>query len=1296
MELVHKLACVLLGCWLALAQAQEPTCTQTLDSVSPRIQRLTCHGPNFNFSKLHYDTATETLFAGGTNLLMSLDKQANINEQVSLADSDRRDRCLAACDRCVQTATPGSETASFCSAPSGVTVCLPWLRPVCENWVSLIQPVADSNGKNYLVTCGTVSTFTNVSNCQIRSMSNISVVYESFQATLGQSSSVPRTFLSIGTGTVPGVSTAGRLAAQYYTAGHKSGNGRFISLRGRSFFDSFDYVHSDTFQRQNSALMSPPLPDFSFTWTVSLFKASTNPNSDTNRGHFTRYVLQYVYQGFVYVWASSVGPSDNGQLDHGAVVFRYCQNDAQNATYLSSLRRIRVACSGLSSLRNFNARGIGSPASRWEMRQITSAIEVSDPGLATRQYVVASFTTLEGLPLGSSICAYSKQSVSAAFNDNPGRNYAETQRCAADYSQAYPSGCSTPLSDAFVMDYSNTDFTIQPDSLFTATASKAVNPLWTRQGVALNHLAFGSYREAHYIFTATDDGRVFRLASLDAIFYSGNAGLTFSLINELRVGQNDGDPEVMVNDIAFMPSSLPGSAPPPNVAITTRRSVTIIPATDCEQYSGNCSTCIALEGGTGFTVTIDPNCVWCPDTRSCGVRDFTCPSQQYPTRFRASGQRCVGQPEPMTFSGSIIKSPVNTTGIFNTTISFSCQANANAPITFSWMRLVGLEMVAVPASRSTVTSVALGDELTETSTLTLSGVTAADGGQYVCLARNTGSLPVQSEPATLFIRPYIESGPSNTLVFLSQALTMRCGGDGYPTPSFQWFHAGTNIAMYASLYPNIHFVGASGRDIIIQPTTLQVAGLYVCRVVSIHGMAQTEAAQLTVIDAVPANSSVHTPLVGSALVLSCPDNNGPFEWRVNGTLIAGATTSELTLSNIQPASSGRYLCQQAFQFFVFVSSPARIARAPSNASVTQGTPVELRCNTQANIYPPVTINWLYQAINSLGEPTGERTSLSLAVLSDNLIYAGGQVLRFSSIQISDSGLFTCYASNTLGNVTATAMVTVNVPLGTPNCPVSAQFQTGVAASPIVSTCSVTGPSGTVVQIRQGSSLLQSGGRIDIGTERNVTADLHTATLSIAEPVAGDHALYACEASFNGASTRCEFFLSTTDTGGNVGSSTSSNTSDGTLIGTAVACAVGGLFIGAILVYLTVKRAEARRANAVTGYPNGAANIQERSETPVPPNTKFNGMATDYPDGKVLPAGVPGVVARPPNLDRGASRTTEVSHLSLTPSGGHGSNLSLRTTTPMTPIASVPSMSPGVMNANLNNGTPEFQRQNSQV
>ena len=36
---------------------------------------------------------------------------------MSLADSDRRDRCLAECDRCVQTATPGSETASFCSAP---------------------------------------------------------------------------------------------------------------------------------------------------------------------------------------------------------------------------------------------------------------------------------------------------------------------------------------------------------------------------------------------------------------------------------------------------------------------------------------------------------------------------------------------------------------------------------------------------------------------------------------------------------------------------------------------------------------------------------------------------------------------------------------------------------------------------------------------------------------------------------------------------------------------------------------------------------------------------------------------------------------------------------------------------------------------------------------------------------------------------------------------------------------------------------------------------------------------------
>ncbi|XP_065189622.1 uncharacterized protein LOC135820234 [Sycon ciliatum] len=976
---------------------------------------------------------------------MSLDKQANINEQVSLADSDRRDRCLAECDRCVQTATPGSETASFCSAPSGVTVCLPWLRPVCENWVSLIQPVADSNGKNYLVTCGTVSTFANVSNCQIRSMSNISVVYDSFQATLGQSSSVPRTFLSIGTDTVPGVSTAGRLAAQYYTAGHKSGNGRFVFLRGRSFFDSFDYVHSDTFQRQNSALMSPPLPDFSFTWTVSLFKASTNPNSDTNRGHFTRYVLQYVYKGFVYVWSSSVGPSDNGQLDHGAVIFRYCQNDAQNATYLSSLRRIRVACSGLSSLRNFNARGIGSPASRWEMRQITSAIEVSDPGRATRQYVVASFTTLEGLPLGSSICAYSKQSVSAAFNDNPGRNYAETQRCSNSYSHAYPPGCSSPLSDAFVTNYSNTDFTIQPDSLFTPTASKAVNPLWTRQGVAINHITFGQYKDANYIFAATDDGRVFRLVSLDAVFYSGNAGLTFSLINELRVGQNDGDAEVVVNDITFMPSKS-HSAAPPNVAITTRRSVTIIPATDCEQYSDNCSTCIALDGGTGFSTTIDPNCVWCADTRSCGVRDFTCPGGQYPSRFRASARRCDGQPNPLNFSGSIVQSPIDTTGIFNNTISFSCQASANAPITFSWMRLVGLEMVAVPTSRSTVTSIALGDKLTETSTLTLSGVTAADGGQYVCLARNTGSLPVQSEPATLFIRPYIQSGPVNKLVFLTQAVTLRCGGDGYPTPSFQWFHAGTNIAMYASLYPNIHFVGASGRDIIIQPTTLQVAGLYVCRVVSIHGMAQTEAAQLTVIDAVPANSSVHTPLVGSTLVLSCPDNNSPFEWYVDGRLIAGATTARLTLGNIQASSSGRYLCQRAFQFFVFASSPARISRAPGNVTVAAGTPVTLHCNAEDGIYPPVSIMWMYQSVNRLGQATSKFTPLSQVNLSDSMMFGNGQVLRLDQLKLAIQACSLAMQptlsamSRQLQRSPSTLVSACS--LGTPECPTSAQFQTG--------------------------------------------------------------------------------------------------------------------------------------------------------------------------------------------------------------------------------------------------------------
>ena len=146
---------------------------------------------------------------------------------------------------------------------------------------------------------------------------------------------------------------------------------------------------------------------------------------------------------------------------------------------------------------------------------------------------------------------------------------------------------------------------------------------------------------------------------------------------------------------------------------------------------------------------------------------------------------------------------------------------------------------------------------------------------------------------------------------------------------------------------------------------------------------------------------------------------------MDGRLIAGATTARLTLGNIQASSSGRYLCQRAFQFFVFASSPARISRAPGNVTVAAGTPVTLHCNAEDGIYPPVSIMWMYQSVNRLGQATSKFTPLSQVNLSDSMMFGNGQVLRLDSAEVSDTGLFTCHATNTLGNVTATAKVTVH-------------------------------------------------------------------------------------------------------------------------------------------------------------------------------------------------------------------------------------------------------------------------------
>lgn len=153
-------------------------------------------------------------------------------------------------------------------------------------------------------------------------------------------------------------------------------------------------------------------------------------------------------------------------------------------------------------------------------------------------------------------------------------------------------------------------------------------------------------------------------------------------------------------------------------------------------------------------------------------------------------------------------------------------------------------------------------------------------------------------PGTLFV-PVIISHPSNTGVVLGQTATFTVTVSGNPTPSFQWFKNG--VALPSSTGATLRILNAQAAD----------AGAYSVVVTNANGSGTSASATLTVSDAsVPAFVSqpvAQTIAGGGTVVFSAFANNATsYQWRKNGTAIAGETGRMLMLRNAAAADAGSY------------------------------------------------------------------------------------------------------------------------------------------------------------------------------------------------------------------------------------------------------------------------------------------------------------------------------------------------------------------------------------------------------
>ncbi len=193
------------------------------------------------------------------------------------------------------------------------------------------------------------------------------------------------------------------------------------------------------------------------------------------------------------------------------------------------------------------------------------------------------------------------------------------------------------------------------------------------------------------------------------------------------------------------------------------------------------------------------------------------------------------------------------------------------------------------------------------ATFVITNASVANAGLYDCIVTDTcGSVTSQAAPLQAVLPPAITQHPQPRVACLGTPTSFSVAATGAAPFSFQWRRDGAPIA------------GATQQTLAIASVASRDAGSYDCIVTNACGTATTQAASLDIPGRVTSQPSDASACVGGDLTLSVaaahatgyawlkdgtPLADGP---QADGTLVVGATTATLRLSNVALNATGRY------------------------------------------------------------------------------------------------------------------------------------------------------------------------------------------------------------------------------------------------------------------------------------------------------------------------------------------------------------------------------------------------------
>ena len=324
--------------------------------------------------------------------------------------------------------------------------------------------------------------------------------------------------------------------------------------------------------------------------------------------------------------------------------------------------------------------------------------------------------------------------------------------------------------------------------------------------------------------------------------------------------------------------------------------------------------------------------------------------------------------------------PVSATVNQGASASFSVTATGTTP-TYQWQK-DGVDLAGATAA-----------------TLSLINVQAANAGNYTVTVSNAaGTVTSNSATLKVIVPPVITTQPVSVTANLGLSASFSVTTTG-TSPTYQWKKAGVNIT--GATTATLSFVALLTTD----------AGSYTVVVTNAAGTVTSSTVTLTVIS--PPTISLQpvsvSPNLGASASLSVTATGGApytYQWKKDGTDVAGATAATLSFATLLSTDAGSYT--------VVVTNAA--------GAVTSNTAILTVVVVPTIAAQPVSINSNQgaSATFSVTAAGGGTYTYQWKKAGVNITGATAATLTLSNVQPTDAAAYSVTVTNAMGTVTSNA------------------------------------------------------------------------------------------------------------------------------------------------------------------------------------------------------------------------------------------------------------------------------------